>query len=98
MILTFALMSFSQIFWRSPTWEQAVSIMNQVLGLSASGPLRLSDIGSDVVAPAFVCAAIALYVGAGASGARAVRLPGGRVAPQWLQYGVCLFLLSVLSF
>ncbi len=97
MVLTFALMSFSQIFWRSPTWDQAVSILNQVLGLSASGPLRLSDIGSDLFVPAFVCAAIALFVGAGAPGTKWFACQVGRVAPQWLQYGVYLFLLSVLS-
>ena len=42
--------------------------------------------------------AIALYVGAGAPGAREVSWIGSTsVAPQWLQYGVCLFLLSILS-
>ena len=72
-------------------------ILNQVLGLSASGPLRLSDIGSDLFVPAFVCAAIALFVGAGAPGTKWFACQVGRVAPQWLQYGVYLFLLSVLS-
>ena len=96
MILTFALMSFSQIFWRSPTWVQAISILKQILGLTPSGPLTLWDIGTDVAASACVCAAIALFVGAGSPGVNRLAARG-KVAPVWLQYGVCLFLLSVLS-
>ena len=41
--------------------------------------------------------ATALYVGAGAPGAHALARSAGEFAPNWLQYGVCLFLLSVLS-
>jgi hypothetical protein len=40
---------------------------------------------------------VALYVGAGAPGAREAARSVGKVAPNWLQYGVCLFLLSVLA-
>ena len=41
MTLTFALMSLTTIFWRSPTWDQAVSILMQVLAISPSGLLGL---------------------------------------------------------
>jgi alginate O-acetyltransferase complex protein AlgI len=97
MALTFALMSFSQIFWHSPTWGQALSILKQVLALTPSGPLGLSHLGLDVVVPVSICAAIALFVGAGAPGAKWFAAQAERVAPHWLQYGVCLFLLTVLS-
>jgi D-alanyl-lipoteichoic acid acyltransferase DltB (MBOAT superfamily) len=95
-VLTFSLMSFSQIFFHSPTWDQAISILNQILGLAASGPLRWSDIPADVAVPAYVCVAIALFVGAGYPGAKLI----GRIdsiAPRWLQYGFGLFLLSLFS-
>jgi alginate O-acetyltransferase complex protein AlgI len=97
MALTFALMSFSQIFWRSPTWGQAVSILKQVLALTPSGSWGLSHLGLDVVVPVSICAAIALFVGAGAPGGKRFAAQAERVAPHWLQYGVCLFLLTVLS-
>jgi hypothetical protein len=92
---TFALMSFSQIFFHSPTWNQAISILKQILGLTSSGSLRWSDIRADVADPVYIYIAIALFVGAGAPGAKWLGARIKRVAPQWLQYGVCLFLLSV---
>jgi alginate O-acetyltransferase complex protein AlgI len=90
MVLTFALMSFSQIFWHSPTWGQATSILAQILGVTASGSTGWSDMPLPFIVPAWICIGIALFVGAGAPGFR-------RLAPPWLQYGVCLFLLSILS-
>jgi len=98
MLLTFALMSFSQIFWRSPTWSQAVSLLDQALGLTQSGSLGIADLGPGVALTTFVCAAIALYHGGGAPGARQVAASLDRWAPRWLQYGVSLFLLSILSY
>jgi alginate O-acetyltransferase complex protein AlgI len=97
MILTFALMSFSTIFWRSPTWGQAISILKQVLAVSPSGPSGWSDMPAHLAVPAWICMGIALFVGAGAPGAKRLATRIDEVAPQWLQYGVCLFLLSVLS-
>jgi alginate O-acetyltransferase complex protein AlgI len=97
MILTFALMSFSQIFFHSPTWGQAISILKQVLALSPSGPIGWSDMPASLTVPAWICIAIALFVGVGAPGAKRLVARLDTVAPEWLQYGVCLFLLSVLS-
>ena len=97
MTLTFALMSFSTIFWRSPTWDAAMSIVEQVLAVSPSGSLGWSDMPAYLIVPAWVCMAIALFVGAGAPGAKRLMAGIDEVAPQWLQYGVCLFLLSILS-
>jgi alginate O-acetyltransferase complex protein AlgI len=97
MILTFALMSFSQIFWHSPTWSQATSILAQILGVSPSGSTGWSDMALNITVPAWICMAIALYFGAGAPGAQGLGQGIGRIAPHWLSYGVCLFLLTVLS-
>ena len=97
MVLAFALMSFSQIFWHSPTWAQATSILAQVMGVAPSGPTGWADMPLSLTIPTWICMAIALYVGAGAPGARKLALPAGKVTPDWLQYGVCLFLLFVLS-
>jgi hypothetical protein len=49
------------------------------------------------IVPAWICIGIALFVGAGAPGFRRLARPVDGVAPPWLQYGVCLFLLSILS-
>ena len=97
MTLTFVLMSFSTIFWRSPSWDAAMSIVEQVLAVSPSGSLGWSDMPAYLTVPAWVCMAIALFVGAGAPGAKRLVAGIDEVAPQWLQYGVCLFLLSILS-
>jgi alginate O-acetyltransferase complex protein AlgI len=96
-VLTFALMSFSMIFFHSPTWEQAMSVLAQVSGLAPSGSISWSSIPAYLTVPAWICMAIALYVGAGRPGSRALSQSVNAAAPHWLQYGVCLFLLTVLS-
>jgi alginate O-acetyltransferase complex protein AlgI len=96
-VLTFALMSFSMIFFHSPTWEQAMSVLAQVTGLAPSGSISWSGIPAYLTVPAWICMAIALYVGAGRPGSRALSQSVNAAAPHWLQYGVCLFLLTVLS-
>ena len=97
-LLTFALMSFSQIFFHSLTWAEAVSILKQVVGVASSGPTSWSDMPLNLTVPAWICMGVAVYVGAGRLAPSGWRgRSAGRVAPQWLQYGVCLFLLSVLS-
>jgi alginate O-acetyltransferase complex protein AlgI len=95
--LTFALMSFSMIFFHSPTWGQATSVLAQIVGVAPSGSTDWSDLPLSLTVPAWICMGVALYVGAGAPGARRLGQSVGMIAPQWLQYGVCLFLLTVLS-
>jgi D-alanyl-lipoteichoic acid acyltransferase DltB (MBOAT superfamily) len=94
-VTTFALMSFSMIFVHSTTWDQAIAILKQLLGFAPSGSLHWSDIGPDMVLSAYVCIGISLFVGAGSPGAKWLLARVDRVAPRWLQYGFCLFLLSV---
>jgi alginate O-acetyltransferase complex protein AlgI len=96
MVLTFALMSFSQIFWHSSTWSQATSILAQILAVTPSGSTGWSGIAPAVTIATWICMAIALYVGAGAPGARRLAQSVGTLTPNWAQYGVCLFLLFVL--
>jgi alginate O-acetyltransferase complex protein AlgI len=95
--LTFALMSFSQIFFHSETFGQATSILAQVVGVAPSGPTGWSDMPAYLVVPAWICMGVALYVGAGAPGARDLFGSINRTSPHWVQYGVCLFLLLVLA-
>jgi hypothetical protein len=83
--------------WHSPTWGQAISILKQALALTPGRSLRLSHLGLDVVVPAPICTAIGLLVGAGAPGGKWFAAQAERGAPHWLQYGVCSFLLTVLS-
>jgi alginate O-acetyltransferase complex protein AlgI len=97
MILTYTLLSLSTIFWHSATPGEATSILDQVLGFSPSGSIGWSDIPASITVPAWICIAIALFVGIGAPGAKRLVARLDTVAPEWLQYGVCLFLLSVLS-
>ena len=97
MILTFTLLSVSTIFWHSATLGEAVSILNQVLAISPSGSIGWADMPASLTVPAWICIAIALFVGVGAPGAKRLVARLGTIAPEWLQYGVCLFLLSVLS-
>jgi alginate O-acetyltransferase complex protein AlgI len=95
--LTFALVSVTQIFFHSSTWAEAVSILSQVFAAAPSGSIGWADLPAYQTIPEWTCIAIALYVGAGAPGARALGQSVNTVAPHWLQYGVCLFLLTVLS-
>ena len=97
MILTFTLMTFSTIFWHSPTWGQATLILAQIVGVAPSGRTGWSAMPLSVTIPVWICMGVALYVGAGAPGARGLVRSLDSIAPQWLQYGVCLFLLSVLT-
>ena len=71
MILTFALMSFSMIFFHSPTWGEATSIVAQVFGVAASGSTGWSDMPLNLTVPAWICMGIAL------SSAAARPAPGG---------------------
>jgi alginate O-acetyltransferase complex protein AlgI len=97
MFLTFTLLSLSTIFWHSATLGEAISILKQVLALSPSGSIGWSDMPASLTLPTWICIAIALYVGVGAPGAKRLVDRVDTIAPEWLQYGVCLFLLSVLS-
>jgi D-alanyl-lipoteichoic acid acyltransferase DltB (MBOAT superfamily) len=97
MILTFVLMSLSTILFHSPTWGQASSILAQILGVAASGSIGWTDMPLNLTVPTWICMGIALFVGAGAPGARTFGQLAGSFSPSWMQYGVCLFLLFILS-
>ncbi len=96
-VLTFALMSFTQIFFHSETWDQSVSILKQVAGLTPSGSQTLMSLGPGVAGSVMLCAAVAVFDGSGAPGVRWACAQLDKAAPRWLQYGACLFLVAVLS-
>jgi alginate O-acetyltransferase complex protein AlgI len=96
-VLTFVLVSLSMIFVYSPTWGEAVSTLRQVVGATPSGSIGWSDMPAYLTVPTWICMAIALFVGAGAPGIQGLSASVGKIAPPWLQYGVCLSLLTLLS-
>jgi alginate O-acetyltransferase complex protein AlgI len=96
-VLTFVLMSFTQIFFHSATWDQAISILKQVLCMTPSGPLIATSLGPGVALSTLLCAAIALYDGSGAPGSRQVAAKLDSIVPRRLQYGACLFLMAILT-
>ena len=95
--LTFALMSFSMIFFHSPTWDQAISVLAQILGFAPSGSDRLVGYAGLSYRSRMDLHGHRALCRRGRPGARRLSRPIGEVAPPWLQYGVCLFLLYVLS-
>jgi alginate O-acetyltransferase complex protein AlgI len=96
-VLTFTLVSIAMIFFSSPTWGDAVSIFKQLVVAAPSGSTGWAEMPASLVASTGICMAIALFVGAGAPGARELRQAIGQIAPPWLRYGLCLSLLSLLS-
>jgi hypothetical protein len=91
------MMSFSQIFFHSANWDEAISILKQLTGFTPSGALDWSDIPAYLLAPTALCAAIALYVGAGTPGAGWLGSRVNPFVPRWAVYGLCLFLLPTLT-
>ena len=71
------------IFVYSPTWGEAVSILKQVIGAAPSGSIGWSDMPANLTVPAWICMAIALFVGAGAPGLRRLTHSGRKL----LQHG-----------
>jgi len=97
MVLTFALMSSTQIFFHSARFDQAIGILRQVFGLIPSGARSIGDIGPGAAETFVICALITVWAGCGAPGARRLSDRIAPVAPRWLQYGVGLFLLATLT-
>jgi alginate O-acetyltransferase complex protein AlgI len=97
MILTFALMSFSQIFFHSPTWDSAIAILEQVLGFTPSGTMGLTDLGAGFAVSVWLSAAVTIFVGSGAPGVKRVTAAIDEIVPRSLQNGFWLFLLTTLS-
>ena len=96
-VVTFAMMSISQIFFHAPTWAHSTSMLAQVFGLSPSGAKTFADIAPSTNATFFVCGLSVLYIGAGAPGMIKLKAQLDELAPSWLQLGFNLFLLTVLA-
>jgi alginate O-acetyltransferase complex protein AlgI len=96
-LLTFALMTFSMIFWHTGTWAAAITHFDLVFGLRHGGALGFDSIRTDAVEPLIPCMLIAYYVGLGAPGMNLVRKTVDRLVPNWVQYGFFILLISALS-
>jgi D-alanyl-lipoteichoic acid acyltransferase DltB (MBOAT superfamily) len=95
--LTFALMTFSLTFVFSPTLNRALAMVSQLLCLSPGGTLGWSDLGPGFAASVWLCMAVSLFVGLGYPGFKEVFMRVDAVTPQWVQYSVAIFLLTVLA-
>ncbi len=96
-ILTFVLMTFSQIFWREHTFADSYRLINLVLGFQSSGNYTWSDVRTDVLDPLAVCMIIAFYIGFGAPGFRYIGRPAFRYMPNFVLYGLALLVISALT-
>lgn len=96
-VLTFTLMTFTQVFFHSQTLGQAAAYLKLLSGASAAGQLTWSDMRSEISDPVFVCMAIALYAGLGMPGMRFVGTHVYRFVPNWVVYGFGLLMLSALT-
>jgi alginate O-acetyltransferase complex protein AlgI len=96
-VITYLLMSFSQIWFQARSIEAASARVMQLAGSLPSGVLTLAGIRSDVVVPLYFCIPIAFYVGAGAPGFADLWRPVERRVPGWAIYGAALLLLSALT-
>jgi alginate O-acetyltransferase complex protein AlgI len=94
--LTFALMTFSLTFFFSPTLGHALAIVSRLLGLVSSGTVGWSDLGADFALSIWICMAGSLFIGLGCPGMKGIFARVDAVAPRWAQYGVGLFLWTVL--
>jgi len=97
MLLTFALMSSTQIFFHSGTFAQAWGIVRQILGVLPSGTRAIGEIAPGASATFAACALIAAWAGCGAPGASGLSARIAPLVPRWLQYGIGLFLLAILT-
>jgi D-alanyl-lipoteichoic acid acyltransferase DltB (MBOAT superfamily) len=91
---TFLIMTFSQIFFQAASLEAALHHLRLVLALQHSGSLGFADIPADILAPVALCAIVSGYVGFGMPGTAALAAKWSRIVPNWLSYGLALFLLS----
>jgi D-alanyl-lipoteichoic acid acyltransferase DltB (MBOAT superfamily) len=92
-----AMQAVGQIFFQAPSIGSAGTFLRALLGLTPAGAGTFASIRTDVVDPLLVCGAIAFYAGAGAPGLRALGRHVERWVPNWVRYGVTLFLIAALT-
>jgi alginate O-acetyltransferase complex protein AlgI len=96
-VVTYLLVSFSQVFFQARTMSFAIQRFEQLAGTAPSGTLGFSDIRTDIAASLYLCLPIALYLGAGAPGSKFLTRPITRFVPNWVIYGCALLILSALT-
>jgi alginate O-acetyltransferase complex protein AlgI len=96
-ILTFFLMTFTQIFWHAPSFSEALLRFKLIFGVIPAGPSIWKDIQMEVADPLIPCMIIAFYFGVGAPGLSWVRAKINPIIPNWVRYGLAILLLSLLS-
>jgi D-alanyl-lipoteichoic acid acyltransferase DltB (MBOAT superfamily) len=91
------LQAIGQIFFQAPSIQAGLSFGRILVGLDAEGATTFAGIRTDVVDPLLACWLFAFYAGLGAPGTK--RLGGlvVRWVPNWILYGVYLFLIAALT-
>jgi D-alanyl-lipoteichoic acid acyltransferase DltB (MBOAT superfamily) len=96
-VLTFLLMTISLVFWHNAYWSDAIERFRVAFSPSGSGTLGFAGIRTDVVEPLWICMLIAAYAGLGSPGWRPLKIYIDRLIPNWMQYGLCLLMISALT-
>jgi alginate O-acetyltransferase complex protein AlgI len=94
-VTTFALMTFSQIFWRLKTWDEAIDRIRHLSGLSSNGSLDLLSFPANITDGLLVSIPVVFFIGAGCPGIGPIKTRFERI-PNWLRFAGCLLLLSAL--
>ena len=59
--------------------------------------MGVTDLGGGFAVSVWLCAAVTIFVGGGAPGAKRLAAALDEITPRWLQNGVWLFMLTTLS-
>ena len=94
-VVTFVLMTFSQIFWHLRTWGEAADRVWHMAGLSPNGSLNIFSLPQSTTNGALASIPVILFIGAGCPGLATIRKPFAG-APNWISLACGLLLLSVL--
>lgn len=96
-IVTYLLVSFSQIWFWAASLDAAVLRLRQLAGFAPSGSFSFADINSEIMVPVFFCIPLAFYLGAGAPGFQRWWAPVDRFIPNWALYGAGMLMLSLMT-
>lgn len=96
-VLTFLMMTFTQIFFHTASLSHALDLLKLVFGLTPAGTLRWVDIRTEIVDPIFIVMILTAYIGAGLQFHGKIGALILTHVPRWVIYGLALTLISILS-
>lgn len=96
-LITFLLVTFSQVWFWAASPHAAIVRLQQLTGIIPSGQLGFDDIIASITMPLYVCLPLAFYLGAGSPGFRRFWSPAARWVPEWAANGFGLLILSLFT-